>query len=151
MSGIPAYFGNSDFSYRCPNCRLEDLVRRPQMDFEIDFFERILDRDPNFVEVLTQLGQLFTEKGLYRRALNVDQRLSELRPRDPVAAYNLACSHALLHHTENAIVFLRRAVQLGFDDYRQLVTDPDLASLRLTAEFVQFVRELQQPAAQQVS
>jgi len=150
MSGIPASFGGSDFSYRCTNCRLEDLKRRSQTDFEIDFYERILDRDPNYVEVLAQLGQLFTEKRWFRRALNVDQRLSELRPRDPVAAYNLACSYALLHQTDEAIVYLRKAVLLGFDDYRQLVTDPDLAALRLTPEFVQFVRELQQPQASRV-
>ena len=138
--------GASNFSYRCHNCRLSDLVRRSQIDFEIDFFERILNRDPHYVEVLTRQGELFAEKGWHRRTLQIDQRLAHLRPRDPCAVYNLACSYALLHQVEDAMRELRRAVELGFKDYRQLVVDPDLASLRLTQDFVQFVRQLQDPS-----
>jgi hypothetical protein len=48
-----------------------------------------------------------------------------------------------LHQVDDAMRELRRAVTLGFDDYRQLMIDPDLASLRLTQEFVNFARELQ--------
>jgi tetratricopeptide (TPR) repeat protein len=138
--------GASNFSYRCQNCRLSDLVRRSQVDFEIDFFERILNRDPYYVEVLMRLGELFADKEWHRRTLQIDQRLAKLRPRDPCAIYNLACSYALLHQVEDAMRELRRAVELGFQDYRQLVIDPDLASLRLTQDFVQFVRQLQDPA-----
>ncbi len=138
--------GASNFSYRCQNCRISDLVRRTQIDFEIDFFERILNRDPYYVEVLMRLGELFADKGWHRRTLQIDQRLAQLRPRDPCAIYNLACSYALLHQVEDAMRELRRAVELGFQDYRQLVIDPDLASLRLTQDFVQFVRQLQDPA-----
>src|SRR5262249_55123441 len=53
-------------------CRLGTLCKRSQLDFEIEFFERILSRDPNYVEVLMILGELFTQKGCHRRALQVD-------------------------------------------------------------------------------
>lgn len=135
----------SNFLYRCTSCRLADLKQRPQIDFEIDFYERILNRDPQYVEVLMRLGELFAEKGWQRRTLQVDLRLAALRPRDPFVIYNLACSHAVLHQVDDAMRELRRAVRLGFNDYRQLMIDPDLASLRLTQEFVSFARELQQP------
>ena len=135
--------GSSNFSYRCNNCRISDLIRRSQNDFEVDFYERILNRDPHYVEVLYRLGELFAEKNWHRRTLQIDLRLAELRPRDACAIYNLACSYALLHQVEDAMRELRHAVDLGFRDYRQLVVDPDLASLRLTQEFVQFVRQLQ--------
>ena len=138
--------GASNYSYRCHHCRISDLVRRSQSDFEIDFFERILNRDPYYVEVLMRLGELFAEKGWHRRTLQIDQRLAQLRPQDPAAIYNLACSYALLHQVDDAMRELRRSIGLGFRDYRQLVVDPDLASLRLTQEFVQFVRTLQDPA-----
>lgn len=140
--------GASNFSYRCQNCHISDLVRRPQIDFEIDFFERILNRDPYYVEVLMRLGELFADKGWHRRTLQIDQRLAKLRPHDACAIYNLACSYALLHQVDDAMRELRLAVDLGFRDYRQLVVDPDLASLRLTQDFVQFVRQLQEPAEQ---
>lgn len=145
MSTPPASDGASNFSYRCQQCRISDLVRRSQSDFEIDFYERILNRDPFYVEVLSRLGELFADKGWHRRTLQIDQRLAQLRPHDPCAIYNLACSYALLHQVEDAMRELRRAIGLGFRDYRQLVIDPDLASLRLTQEFVNFVRTLQDP------
>jgi tetratricopeptide (TPR) repeat protein len=135
--------GGSNFLYRCTTCRISDLKQRPQIDFEIDFYERILNRDPHYVEVLARLGELFSEKGWRRRTLQVDLRLATLRPRDPAVIYNLACSYAVLHQVDDAMRELRRAVLLGFDDYRQLMIDPDLASLRLTQEFVNFARELQ--------
>src|SRR4029077_10257234 len=75
-------------------CRLATLRKRSQLDFEIEFFERILSRDPNYVEVLINLGDLFTKKGCHRRALQVDLRLARLCPKSPAVLYNLACSHA---------------------------------------------------------
>ena len=51
------------------SCRLATLRKRSQLDFEIEFFERILTRDPNYIEVLTNLGDLFAQKGCHRRAL----------------------------------------------------------------------------------
>ena len=77
-------------------CRLATLRKRSQLDFEIEFFERILTRDPNYVEVLTNLGDLFTQKGCHRRALLVDLRLVQLAAQECEAMYNLACSYALL-------------------------------------------------------
>src|SRR5580765_4322480 len=83
-------------------CRLSTLRKRSQLDFEIDFFERILSRDPNYVEVLMNLGELFSEKGCHRRALQVDLRLAQLRPRSETVMYNLACSYAMLNQKTEA-------------------------------------------------
>ena len=146
-SPTPADSG-SNYLYRCPSCRLSDLKQRPQIDFEIDFYERILNRDPQYVEVLMRLGELFAEKGWQRRTLQVDLRLAKLRPTDAYVIYNLACSYAMLHHFDDAMRELRRAVELGFHDYRQLMIDPDLASLRLTQDFVNFMREWQPQTAE---
>jgi|SRR5262245_35669729 len=123
-------------------CRLTTLRKRSQLDFEIEFFERILSRDPNQVEVLLNLGELFTEKGCHRRALQVDLRLAQLRPRCPTVMYNLACSHALLKHEREALAALRQAVGLGYSDLDYLINDPDLASLRALPEFNRIVADM---------
>src|SRR5579872_6546455 len=65
--------------------RLASLRKRSQLDFEIEFFERILTRDPNYVEVLMNLGDLFSRKGCHRRALQVDLRLVQLQPKNEMA------------------------------------------------------------------
>ena len=123
-------------------CRLADLVRRPQIDFEIDFFERILSRDPNYLEVLANLGELFSRRGCHRRALQVDQRLAQLRPQDPVVAYNLACSYAVLRQAPEALDTLRRAIELGYDDLEHMLGDPDLAPLHSHPEYLRLLQEL---------
>jgi tetratricopeptide (TPR) repeat protein len=123
-------------------CRLATLRKRSQIDFEIEFFERILSRDPNYVEVLMNLGDLFTRKGCHRRALQADLRLARLRPANPEVFYNLACSYALLNHKSEAIAALRRAVRLGFSGIDHLLSDPDLAAVRTHPEFQRLVSQL---------
>lgn len=129
-------------------CNLQALQARTQIDFEIDFFEQILSRDPGYTDVLFRLGDLFAEKGLYRRALRVDLKLAHLRPADPSVAYNLACSHGALDHEQAALDALERAVELGFEDVEYMLHDPDLLCLRLHPRFRRLVECLKRrPAA----
>jgi tetratricopeptide (TPR) repeat protein len=123
-------------------CRLATLRKRSQIDFEIEFFERILSRDPNYVEVLMNLGDLFTKKGCHRRALQVDLRLARLCSKNPEVFFNLGCSHALLNQAADALGALRHAVSLGFSDLDHLLTDPDLASVRTHPGFQRLIAEL---------
>ena len=123
-------------------CRLGALRKRSQLDFEIEFFERIISRDPNYVEVLINLGDLFTQKGCHRRALQVDLRLAQLRPRSDTVMYNLACSHAVLNQKSEALEALRRAIALGYSDLDFLANDSDLAALHSHPEFQRILKHL---------
>ena len=122
-------------------CRLAQLKKRSQIDFEIDFFERVLSRDPGYVDVLCNLGELFSIKGWHRRALAVDKRLAELRPGDALVLYNLACSHALLQQTREAMESLKAAVAAGYRDFEHLEQDSDLDGLREHPEFIQILKD----------
>jgi tetratricopeptide (TPR) repeat protein len=112
-----------------------------QRDFEIEFFERVLRRDPSYVDVLRILGQELTERGLHLRGLQIDQRLVRLRPNDPVARYNLACSYALLHQNGLAVEALRKAIELGYEDRDHLESDSDLDNLRNDPEYQRLLHE----------
>src|SRR5437660_8202317 len=79
-----------------------------QLDFEIEFFGRILERYPGYVDVLRVQGNNLTIKGRYAEGLQIDKRLVQLRPGDALAHYNLACSYALLKRPEQAIKMLRK-------------------------------------------
>ena len=67
-----------------------------QLDFELDFFGRILERHPNYVDVLRVQGNNLTLKGRYAEGMQIDKRLVQLRPSDPLAHYNLALLYARL-------------------------------------------------------
>jgi len=105
------------------------------LDWDIPFYEGILDRSPNHVDVLQVLGHLYTEKGETEKGLEADRRLVILRPTDQVAHYNLACSHALMGHVADALNALEQAVMLGFGDADKVAADPDLESLHEEPRF----------------
>jgi tetratricopeptide (TPR) repeat protein len=120
------------------------LARVPdqnQLDFELDFFGGILARQPDYVDVLRIMGNLLTLKGRFAEGLQIDKRLVQLRPNDPLAHYNLACSFALLKRPDQSIKTLRRAVELGYRDFRYMREDHDLDSIRHDPRFRQLLRE----------
>lgn len=106
-----------------------------QLDFDIDFFERLLARRPDAVEVLRVLAELVSRKGLVKRAVELDRRLVELLPDDVLASYNLACSLARAGRPDEAIDALSRAILLGYDDLDHMEADPDLESLHDHPDF----------------
>ncbi|MBM4019862.1 MAG: hypothetical protein FJ288_16330 [Planctomycetes bacterium] len=101
-----------------------------QQDFDIRFLEDLLARMGDNTELLAQLGYLYTHVGRYRDGLAVDRRLVALRPRDPIACYNLACSHSRLKQAGRAFAALRRAIELGYRDLEHMQVDPDLENIR---------------------
>ena len=117
------------------------LTDQNQIDFELDFFGGVLERAPDYVDVLRVMGHLLTLKGRYADGLQVDKRLVGLRPGDPLAHYNLACSYALLKRNELALKTLRRAIELGYRDFRYMREDRDLDAIRHDPRFRQLLRE----------
>jgi tetratricopeptide (TPR) repeat protein len=106
-----------------------------QLDFDIDFFEKLLARNPRAVEVLRILGELVARKGLVSRAVELDRQLVECLPEDALARYNLACSLALVGHSDEAVAAISAAIRLGYDDLDHMESDPDLDSLRERPDF----------------
>jgi tetratricopeptide (TPR) repeat protein len=109
--------------------------RLNQLDFDIDFFERLLSRNGDSLEVLRLLAELVSKKGLVERAVELDAKVVELLPEDCLARYNLACSLARAGRPDEAIDSLSKAILLGYDDLAHMDVDPDLDSLRDLPEF----------------
>ncbi len=120
---------------------LARLAEQTQLDFELDFFGGILRRHEGYVDVLRAHGNNLTLKGRYADGLEIDKKLIQLRPTDALAHYNLACSYALLKKPDLALKTLRRAVELGYRDFRYMREDRDLESVRHDPRFRQLLRE----------
>lgn len=117
------------------------LAERPQIDFELDFFESLLRRIPDFAEVLRAQASNLTAKGRLKDGLKVDQQLVQIRPADPTAHYNLACRYALLKQRDLALKTLRRAVELGYRDFRFMIQDADLDTIHKDPRFRSLLKE----------
>jgi tetratricopeptide (TPR) repeat protein len=101
-----------------------------ELDVKLSFVEGLVRRDPQYVEALQMLGDLYTRRGKYDHSLQVDLQLSRLQPGDPLAFYNLACSHSLNGELDQAVAALEKALTLGYRDFNWLARDPDLQALR---------------------
>ncbi len=120
---------------------LAQLAERSQLDFELNFFGDLLRRMPDYSDALRAQAGNLTTKGLLKEGLLIDQVLVQLRPQDPDAHYNLACRYALMLQPDLALETLRQAVTLGYSDFRYMIQDRDLESLRKDPRFRALLRE----------
>lgn len=121
----------------------EELTHKLQADFEIGLYEAITQTEPKNVEALMILGDLYSRNGKLEKGLEVDKRLIEIQPGEPLYYYNLACTHSLLGHIDPAFQALSRAVQLGYNKVEHLIDDPDLANLKNDGRYESLLRQLQ--------
>jgi tetratricopeptide (TPR) repeat protein len=130
------------------NSPRKKLTRQELRDLEqeILFLEGVLRRDPAYIEALQILGDDYTRRGRYAEGLQIDERLSRLRPDDSVVHYNLACSYSLTEQIELALEALDAAINLGYRDFKAMDADLDLKNLRQHAAYKRIrakMRELQ--------
>ncbi len=116
--------------------------KEQDLDFQISFYEDLLKKNPDYVDALMALGEIYTKKGLYEKGLKVDRRLIELKPGNPIIHYNLACSLSLCGDIAGALRSLKHAIDLGYDDLVFLNNDPDLSNVRSDERFSDLVTKI---------
>ena len=111
--------------------------------FEAGLFELALESNPDDLEILLALGSAYSRLGEVRKSLEVDLRLVDARPDEPIFHYNLACSYSLVGRLDSAFASLRDAIKLGYDDLEHLTRDRDLDNLKRDGRFHEIVAELE--------
>lgn len=71
----------------------------------------------------------------YPEAIEAFKRAADLGYRKATAMYNIACGYSLLNDKDNALVWLQRALDNGFDGFNLLRNDSDLDPLRTDTRF----------------
>jgi len=117
------------------------LAERTQLDFELAFFAAILAKAGDYTEVLRAHASNLATKGLLKEGLLVEQKLSQVRPADPTVFYHLACSYASLRQPDLALETLRKAVELGYRDFRAMIHDRHLATVHKDPRFRKLLKE----------
>lgn len=117
-------------------------INKRELDVKIGFMEGIVRRDPNYVDALQLLGDHYTQRGRFTEGLNVDERLAQLEPQNPVVFYNLACSYSLTDQFDRAAEALEKAIQLGYEDFAWLAKDPDLKKFRKQPAFNDILKKI---------
>lgn len=111
------------------------ITRLEQLRFELEFFERVLKRRAQLPVVMRAHAANLAKLGLHQQAAVWDRRLVRLRPSDPIAWYNLACSLAQMGEIDGAFDALERAIAFRYPLPRHVLRDPDLRALRRDPRF----------------
>jgi predicted Zn-dependent protease len=114
-----------------------------QSDFEYGFFGEMVRRGTNNVHVLKQQAELLVLRGEREAALEIERKLAELLPEDPIIRYNLACGLAVTGQSEAAFAQLLEAVRLGYRDFDLMDSDADLDGLRNHQGFLKLLESQQ--------
>jgi len=105
-----------------------------------DDFTGALDlcRDPAMTDVSWELSvDLQTEafnRGAFKASAQAGIYACQQKA-DPRVAYNVACAYVRDAEFSEALEWMNRAIDLGFEDKHALVSDPDLEALRSLPEF----------------
>jgi Flp pilus assembly protein TadD len=120
------------------------LTRKEQrdLDIEIHFMEGVIRRDPKCIEAWRVLSDDYARRGRLNEGLKADEHLARMQPDDPAVLYNLACSQALANNFEEAVATLIQAIGRGFNDFKWILKDPDLANLRKEPLFKKVLAKL---------
>ena len=59
---------------------LPETLGRLAIEFQIDFFEKFLEHEPDHLDALEALGNAYTRAGRFLDGLRVDERLIKLLP-----------------------------------------------------------------------
>ncbi|MBN1257505.1 MAG: hypothetical protein JXA52_07345 [Planctomycetes bacterium] len=116
-----------------------DPQEREALEYEVSFFEKVLQTHPCQLDTLRALAENYTRLGLYHDGLQADRLLSILAPDDAAAFYNLACSQALTGEAERALDTLAHAWKLGYREREHMWQDEDLVSLRDDPRFAEII------------
>ena len=105
------------------------------LDFQKKFYENLLTNDPTYIDAMIPLAEIYTELGEYKSGLEMDLKITQLCPTNPIHFYNLACSYSLLKNISKARDTLIKAIELGYHDLDSIIQDKDLDNLRQAPEF----------------
>lgn len=93
-------------------------------------------------------GLKLYKSGKYEDALVHFESVLGLKPEareEAVASYNVACCYAKLKQIDAGLQALEEAMEAGFDDYKTVREDPDIANLRESPGFIPLINKYDEP------
>lgn len=95
-----------------------------------------------------EAGLKLYKAGQYKDALEKFDSVLGAKPEfkeEAVASYNIACCYSKLNEVEAGLSALEEALDAGFEDYKTVRSDPDLANLKASPKFKPLIDKFDEP------
>lgn len=89
------------------------------------------------------MGMVYIKNKQFKEAYDAFMAYEKCFPNEGLTYRNWAVYYALQHKKERALMFLQRAVELGYDDAQWLETDHSMLSLRNESAFKEMLKKLE--------
>ena len=94
------------------------------------------------IGIRIKLGNSLLEDGQYDKAMEQYSIAIKKAPNNEILLYNMACVCSLKKEFDQALEWLRKAIDAGYDDANWMENDSDLDNLRDHPKYKQMLREL---------
>ena len=108
----------------------------------VNNYKMALHHDKTLNEVYINMSSAYLKGQRYEEVKKTLETLKEQAPENPHLYYNLACYYSLTHQEKASLEALQQSMRLGYKNREGVHTDPDLANLRQTPEFEQWIKTL---------
>jgi len=102
---------------------------------------QIAGLDPYDAGVHVMIGNSFLGEANYERAEHHYLKALELEPDNYIAMYNMACVRSLQNRIDEAIEWLRKSIDAGYDDFEWMEKDSDLDNIRKDERYQELIRK----------
>ena len=103
-------------------------------------YKMALHHDKDLNEVYINMSNAYLKGQQYEEAKKTLDVLKTQAPENPHLHYNLACYYSLTHRETASLKALQQSIRLGYKNPADADTDPDLANLRETPEFQEWIK-----------
>jgi tetratricopeptide (TPR) repeat protein len=98
-------------------------------------YKKALHHNKTFKEAAINLSTAYMKNSNFDEAIEILKMGMALDSANPHIHYNYACYYSLTDQPKASMEKLQEAVRLGFTNFKQIETDPDLEKLRQSPEF----------------
>lgn len=107
--------------------------RKGQYDAVIADFSKVIDLKPEYAVAYYHRANAYAAKGLYDEAIADYSGTIRLNPKEQGAYYGMACIYSLKNNTQEACDYLKKSIDLGFNNWEHIKKDKDLNNIRQLA------------------
>jgi serine/threonine-protein kinase len=126
-------------------------VNSGQYEIAIEALQSAMTLDPENIDIVFHLGYAHHMVGDIDIALPLHKKAAESDDYAQLGNYNTACAYSLLENSEEALKYLERAIDAGWNEINHMEQDSDLDNIRDEDRFKELMKRAESDDAEDCS